>query len=170
LREDDPAEFRHVAAALDVLDDHPVQRELDQKVAQAALATANAAVHLLYAMRPLSESIRISHSDTDSITPEQLAQWDTELTEKAFAQLEAARSQLLPQESQCHLLAGAPEDAIPEFIHAHGVDLLVMGTVARSGLDGYLIGNTADRILDQVDCAILALKPDAFVSPLADEA
>lgn len=30
---------------------------------------------------------------------------------------------------------------------AHGIDLVIMGTVARSGIAGLLIGNTAERLL-----------------------
>jgi hypothetical protein len=30
-----------------------------------------------------------------------------------------------------------------------------------------LVGNTCEKILDQVDCSMLAIKPDDFVSPLA---
>ena len=41
-----------------------------------------------------------------------------------------------------------------------------MGTVGRHGLSGILIGNTAEDILSNVDCSVLALKPDGFVSPV----
>jgi nucleotide-binding universal stress UspA family protein len=42
-----------------------------------------------------------------------------------------------------------------------------MGTVARIGIPGLLIGNTAETILDQLDCSVLAVKPPGFVSPVA---
>jgi nucleotide-binding universal stress UspA family protein len=42
-----------------------------------------------------------------------------------------------------------------------------MGTVARTGIPGLLIGNTAEGVLNQVDCSLLALKPEGFVSPVA---
>jgi nucleotide-binding universal stress UspA family protein len=41
-----------------------------------------------------------------------------------------------------------------------------MGTVARSGTSGILIGNTAERILNSIECSVLALKPDSFVSSI----
>jgi len=31
---------------------------------------------------------------------------------------------------------------------------------------GHLIGNTAEKILHQVDCSVLTVKPDGFVSPV----
>ena len=65
-----------------------------------------------------------------------------------------------------HLLKGEPADVIADFAKAGRVDLLVMGTVARTGIPGLLIGNTAEAILQRVDCSVLAVKPDGFVSPL----
>ena len=45
-------------------------------------------------------------------------------------------------------------------------DLVVMGTAGRSGISGLVIGNTAEAILSQLRCALLAVKPDSFVSPV----
>ena len=42
-----------------------------------------------------------------------------------------------------------------------------MGTVARTGIPGLLIGNTAESVLSQVGCSVIAVKPDGFVSPVA---
>ena len=55
---------------------------------------------------------------------------------------------------------------IPEMVAKKGVDLIVMGTVCRTGLAGFFVGNTAEDILQQVDCSVLALKPEGFVSPV----
>jgi hypothetical protein len=41
-----------------------------------------------------------------------------------------------------------------------------MGTVCRTGAAGFLIGNTAETILADVTCSILALKPEGFISPI----
>ena len=65
-----------------------------------------------------------------------------------------------------HLLKGDPADVIAEFAKTGRVDLIVMGTVARTGIAGLLIGNTAETILQRVDCSVLAVKPDGFVSPV----
>jgi universal stress protein E len=49
---------------------------------------------------------------------------------------------------------------------AEGIDLVVMGTVARAGIAGMLIGNTAERVLRKLPCSVLTVKPDGFVSPV----
>lgn len=51
-----------------------------------------------------------------------------------------------------------PEETIPELIKSTYSDLLVMGCVGRSGLPGAVIGNTAEKILDQLDCEVLVLQ------------
>jgi nucleotide-binding universal stress UspA family protein len=65
-----------------------------------------------------------------------------------------------------HLIKGEVHDVISSFIPPHGVDLVVMGTVARSGVSGMIMGNTAEKILDELSCSVLALKPSGFVSPI----
>ncbi|MCL4721569.1 MAG: universal stress protein [Gammaproteobacteria bacterium] len=63
-------------------------------------------------------------------------------------------------------LRGQPEERIPAFVLAEGIDILVMGTVARTGIPGWLMGNTAEGVLHDLNCSLLALKPRGYVSPL----
>ncbi len=65
-----------------------------------------------------------------------------------------------------HLIKGRPADVISETAKAHDVDLIVMGTVVRTGIPGLLIGNTAETVFHHVGCSVLAIKPDGFVSPV----
>ncbi len=68
-----------------------------------------------------------------------------------------------------HMLKGAAAKMLPAFAIEKNVDLIVMGTVARSGAAGFVMGNTAERILDQIQCSVLALKPDDFVCPIKEK-
>lgn len=65
-----------------------------------------------------------------------------------------------------HLSKGAPSQVIREAVAHLDPDLLVMGSISRAGIAGLLIGSTAERLLDRVDCSILAVKPADFVSPV----
>lgn len=69
-------------------------------------------------------------------------------------------------DNQIHLLKGEPSTAIAELAEKLRVELIVMGTVARTGIKGFFIGNTAEKILRKVDCSVLALKPDGFITPI----
>lgn len=65
-----------------------------------------------------------------------------------------------------HLIKGHPDKVIPSFVNNHSIDLLVMGTLARSGVTGFLMGNTAEKILNSVHCSVLAVKPAGFKTPV----
>jgi nucleotide-binding universal stress UspA family protein len=87
------------------------------------------------------------------------------------ARLEALQQMLAPhglavRSPHVHLLKGHPEAVLPEVARKLGADLLIMGTVGRVGLAGVFMGNTAEAILSRVDCSVLALKPEGFVSPV----
>jgi universal stress protein E len=66
--------------------------------------------------------------------------------------------------TQIHHLHGKADEMIPEAVKNQPIDVLVMGTVARTGIAGFVIGNTAENILQQLSCSLLALKPSGFVS------
>lgn len=65
-----------------------------------------------------------------------------------------------------HLLRGEAGEIIPALAREKQIDLIVMGTIARTGIPGFFIGNTAEEVFDQVSCSVVALKPDGFVTPV----
>lgn len=65
-----------------------------------------------------------------------------------------------------HLVHQRATRAILDALQATQPDLLVMGTVGRTGIPGFFIGNTAERVLGEATCSILARKPAGFVSPV----
>lgn len=67
---------------------------------------------------------------------------------------------------QVHLVSGDAGVALPELADRLRASVIVMGTVARSGLSGLIMGNTAETILRSAACSVLALKPGGFVTPV----
>ena len=65
-----------------------------------------------------------------------------------------------------HLSIGLAQRVIPTLAKDLNADLVVMGTVARTGIPGFIIGNTAEAIFDQLQCSVLAVKPPDFISPV----
>jgi nucleotide-binding universal stress UspA family protein len=65
-----------------------------------------------------------------------------------------------------HVVRGQPAAEIARVAAGHMAEVVVMGTVCRTGVSGMIIGNTAETLLDQIDCSIVALKPEGFVSPV----
>ncbi|GAA5217766.1 universal stress protein UspE [Corallincola platygyrae] len=68
--------------------------------------------------------------------------------------------------ANCHVKEGLPEDVIPRLAEELDAELVILGSVGRTGLSAALIGNTAEHIIDSLNCDVLALKPEGFVSPI----
>ena len=41
------------------------------------------------------------------------------------------------------------------------INLIIMGTVCRTSVAGFFIGNTVENVLQQVNCSVLTVKPNA---------
>lgn len=67
---------------------------------------------------------------------------------------------------ETHLAKGEAGDVVPRLIAEHRPGVVVMGTLARAGLQGVFMGNTAERVLGTIDVPVLAVKPRGFESPV----
>ncbi len=70
---------------------------------------------------------------------------------------------------QTHLVKGLACKEIPALTRRIEADLVVMGTVGRTGVPGFIVGSTAETILNQIDCPVLAIKPPGFATPITVE-
>lgn len=89
-----------------------------------------------------------------------------EVEQDLHAQLAETDHRTLTHGVQVYVIDGPPDVIIPDAVQEHDIDLLVMGTVGRHGVPGLLIGNTAEQVLPQISCSVLALKPDDFQCPI----
>lgn len=106
--------------------------------------------------------------------------WDTDLTERQLIELsehlylhhkkalavELESFGVNVSDCRLYLCKGEPVEAIAQVIENNEVDLLILGTLARGGVPGLLIGNTAEELLERVNCSVLAIKPQNFESPI----
>ena len=69
-------------------------------------------------------------------------------------------------EPRCISWSGEAGEVLPRLAEGLDAGLIVMGTVARTGISGLIIGNTAETILQSVHCSVLAVKPEGFVTPV----
>ena len=75
----------------------------------------------------------------------------------------------LPLHPEClHVEEGPADVLIPFMASKLKAVLTVIGTVARTGISGALIGNTAEVILDTLDSDVLVLKPDDIIDHLEE--
>ncbi|MNE63453.1 Universal stress protein E [compost metagenome] len=64
-------------------------------------------------------------------------------------------------EHRLHIGEGPAKALIPQIAHQLEAVVTVLGTVARQGLAGALLGSTAEHVLDHLDGDVLVLKPHA---------
>lgn len=58
----------------------------------------------------------------------------------------------------CHIKEGLPEDVIPRVAEQLDAEMVVIGTIGRTGLSAAIIGNTAEYVIDRLNCDVLALR------------
>ena len=61
---------------------------------------------------------------------------------------------------------GSPDEVIPQFITENSIDVLVMGTIGRNGIPGFVMGNTAENLLRNLNSSLIAIKPNGFMTPI----
>jgi universal stress protein E len=74
---------------------------------------------------------------------------------KITALLDAAA---LPN-NEIHITAGKPEKEIPSYANKIKADLVIMGSVGRKGIEGFLLGNTAEKVLHNLHTDVLIVRP-----------
>ncbi len=144
------------------------------EVSQRALEVAVSAGQLINARLTLLHAVEFEFENRILLTgasSEKIAEYRqrarTAAEEKLHEQLSVTDYRTLTHGVQVRVVDGPAHEVILQELEEHDVDLLVMGTAARTGFRGLLVGNTAERLLPEVHCSILAVKPDDFVCPIS---
>lgn len=148
-----------IVCAVDVLAEDPVKRALNVKVVELGLLLSRlqeGALILLHAWRPVAEEHIYSHGTDDAFA----AHLDNTRNhaKHGLARFAESFGNRLAG-TQLELRRGSAEDVIGEFVVAEGIDLVVMGAVARTGLTRRFVDATAERVLQRAPCSVLAVKP-----------
>jgi universal stress protein E len=91
---------------------------------------------------------------------------DTMMKHHQTAMNDHANTFNIPLENT-HVKEGLPEDVIQSVSNKIDAELVILGTIGRTGLSAALIGNTAEHVIDRLNCDVLAIKPNGYISPLA---
>jgi nucleotide-binding universal stress UspA family protein len=145
----------------------PEEQELNAQILEWALllkSAGDAELTVLQAWAPYGASLLRSR-----MSPDEFSEF---IETSRRTEDEGLSSFLAPYQERLtgvavELVHGEPEDAITSFVESHGVDVVVMGTVARTGIAGLVMGNTAERVLQRLRGSVLAIKPSGFRSPVA---
>ena len=167
LKTDGHAGFHRVLAAIDPAADDNTHQRLNQEILELAFAIAQQSgseLHIVSAWDVWMEKLLRRRAGEDEVN--RLANQQKAMVQKALDDLLQVPN-ANTDDIRVHLRRGTAATAIGSVAQEIQADLLVMGTVCRIGLAGFMIGNTAERVLTAADCSVLALKPSGFVSPIA---
>jgi nucleotide-binding universal stress UspA family protein len=82
------------------------------------------------------------------------------LKEEGERVVEAVRSELSGVDVETVVRTGDPHEAILDYAEAADIDLIVMGTHGRTGLDRYLIGSVTEKIVRLSDTPVMTIRAD----------
>lgn len=155
-----------ILTAVNVSSENDTHEDLNDKLINEAKAMSeflNAEVNLVnaYPATPVNVTIELPEFDpatyTDAVRGHHLLS------------LKALRQKHGIDDAQTFCEEGLPENVIPDVANAINAELVILGSTGRVGLSALFIGNTAEYTIDRLDCDLLAIKPDGYVSPLAPE-
>ncbi|MFW2373704.1 MAG: universal stress protein [Gammaproteobacteria bacterium] len=172
-----PKSYRRILVAVDVDDASPPKelasrRLLNQQILQIASSMALsdfAELHIVNAWEAIGEStmrsafMRTPEVDIIDYVEQVRLQHKTrldELLKEVIGNMnQDAMDYLKPH---THLVKGSARKEIPILAKQIEADMVIMGTLGRTGIPGFIMGNTAETILNQIDCSVLAIKPPGF--------
>ena len=161
-------EFSKVLAAIDPATRAENINKLNRNILKLAVSLAKREGSELHIVHCWQQPWEIILQTNREISKNKLREFIHETRDKHNSKLKSCLSEhkLDGIDHHVHLLKGEPGTLIPELAKEKDIDAIVMGTVCRTGVEGFFMGNTAEKILNQVECSVLTVKPDGFESPI----
>lgn len=166
VKEHDWPEGGQIVAAVNVGsedDEHNLLNDKLTVIANDYAKLLNGNVNLVnsYPSTPLNIAIEVPEFDPDA--------YNNSVKHHHQAEMAGHAKKYGITTANTYVKEGLPEKVIPMVAKDIDAELVIIGTVGRVGLSAALIGNTAEHVIDELDCDVLAVKPDGFVSPLANK-
>ncbi len=167
-----------VIAAVDVDEKYPdaerdTREQLNLAVVSAAvtLAMAKGCSLKLVSIWPAPSESRLRHSAYIKESLDDVNAYVKKLADTHKQNLDAFMTSILNNlgkeviqyiSPESISIKGNPREILPKYANQINAELVVMGTVARVGVSGLIIGNTAENILYRLNQSVLAIKPEGF--------
>jgi universal stress protein E len=151
-----------ILAALDPFHVHAKPAHLDEELLAAGQSLAErlgGTLHALHAYMPPVSAVEGPLGQPLMWPSPELEQLHTAQVRRAFDRL-CERAKVPP--ARRHLMMGDLASQLRATIARAHVAVVVMGAVSRSAIRRALIGSSAERVLDQIPCDVLIVKPRGF--------
>lgn len=156
-----------VAAAIDPTGRQGQRDELDLRILAMGDALAEAGGGTLHAVHAWERGLRAYIGELEHPLGSQLPELELERRQRELVYGALAAAKVAP--ARVALVEGRPEAALPSYCLEEGADVVVMGAVARNPFGRIFIGSTAERVLDELPCDLLVVKPEGFRTPVPHE-
>jgi universal stress protein E len=157
-------ESPRILAAIDPAHAFAKTAQLDEAIlglgAELAAATRGR-LHVMHTYVPTLMGLTPAELSVPDATAQIIALSAQDARKRFDQALRAARLGSLPP-SRRHVIAQHAIDAIPRLAAELDASVVVMGAISRSGLKRMAFGNTAERVLDDLPCDLLIVKPRGF--------
>jgi universal stress protein E len=163
-------EHPRVVGAIDVSTVDRVKQALNRRIIELALLLTRlqeGALILLHVWQPAAERLVATHASDEDYSA-YLDSSRRRVKQDLVALAEGFGDRLAGV--RLELRRGSVEEVLPEFVVAEGVDLVVMGTMGRTGVARHLWGNTVERLVDRLLCSVVAVKPATAASSVRADA
>ncbi len=136
------------------------------QLASSLAAQREEALHVISAWRLQGESML--RSSRSSFTDAEVSHMLSEARDEVGSEVDRLISEVepIPVPVEIHLSKGDPGVTVAGIVNEVKPNTLVMGTIARTGLSGMIIGNTAEQVLGLIETSVIAVKPEGFESPV----
>lgn len=137
----------------------PERETLNVAILQTAARVSEvfgAELHVVHVWSPPLESKLRGHLELSATAVDAYGESIKHDHQRAFTDLVAP---FMERVTGMRMLKGHAGEQIALLAKEEKIDVIVMGTVCRTGIAGMLIGNTAETVLDCVTCSVVALKP-----------
>jgi nucleotide-binding universal stress UspA family protein len=165
------ANYTRILAAVDTSPQDVGLDELNVKIMDLATSLARlneSELHIIHAWQLAVRDLDTIRSEITHEMRERLLCRNELIHRKPVERL-LERYALDDLQHHVHVVRGVPDSLLPQMAAEKEIDLIIMGTIRRTGIAGLLIGSTAENVLRQVECAVLTVKPEGFVTPIALE-
>jgi nucleotide-binding universal stress UspA family protein len=169
-------QYRRILAAVDQDPEGSVDDALNRQILEMSTSLALAEfseLHIVHAWSLFGERyLRSPHTDTTDAALDAMLSEESDKRQRWLEKLVKSYGTGGDKDAvdyvspKLYVVKGDAQHIVPTTARELDVDLIVMGTVARTGIAGLFMGNTAETILNHIDCSVLTVKPPEFVSPV----
>lgn len=111
----------------------------------------------LYILHTIYDITRATDSHVPHISADELYREISEWAQKEMEKCCIEEIRGLPNVEKV-VLKGVPYEEIIKFAAKEKIDMIVMGTYGRVGLDRFLFGSTAERVVRRAPCPVMTVR------------